>query len=1101
MPQSKFRICQTAFLFAAVVFGLMLSSSANAQGRLPRADYYNNYGINAPYFQADYLDAGKSFQRGYNRAYKFGNRRHLDSICHLTMMGECYYHVGNYADAVNQYEQALALYLSYQAENWQRRVRIPQQIQANSGAFQQSKVNWGVPRRNSVPARLPNSFGMLFGQLDSERTLQEGGVVQNAEIYKVDVVEIMRCTALCMHRRRVIKGAIAKYDPFTDQLVSGLSVSGAGNGSVMGAFNGVLLGIAYASMEEWEKAARMLTSSLQLKGMDHALKPVAMVELAQLALKTERYAEAGTLAMEASLAAGVYSQYDLVEEALGIGTTVHLMRAKSAYPPLENAILWAKANKARMLQASLIVKLAECLAEAGDSKGASFVLRQASGPINNRNSLPNAVVSARLKYVGAITQFLDGNFRGGMSSLSASLQHFQKGSKWLYQLRLADQLVAKGSITERQADLLYSALLRDPTDQDWKRDPMEAIAFLASPHVGSMEVWLDVTVNRLNHKQALEVSELVRRHRFFSYLPFGGRLMAFRWMIHAPEEALSANALAQRTNFLNTNPVYKKLYDRANQIQRELATLPLKPASKTPEEHQQGELLKELASISDTQEAILASLALRREPAEMVFPPQIKTSELQESLSPEQLALVSIATSKGYHIYLLTNQSIQYVGLSDGRQVLRGVGGLLKDAGLMDSALDIKTLEETKWKETARELKLKLFGDGSDEVWPKFKELVVVPDGVLWYLPFEILPIGEGDEEKYLSDIVNIRYSPTLFLAFGPQRPALPIERSAFVTTRFHQRGAAGLATDEFATLLKTMPDAIQYDKQIRVPSNYLIAMMDQLVIWSEIKSSKNLPLAMTPIQLDQSKIGKTLDNWMALPWKGPEHIVMPGFHSDGGSGMRGKLNGKDLFLTSMAFMASGSRTALISRWATGGKTSLSLTAQYASNLGKDGSAKAILDARQATRELDLDYENEPRVRSKKSDAVLKAEHPFFWASHMLLGIPDNRPTETDDPDSDEVVDGMAGDADVAKDAADADADKGAMKDVKVDDAKDAEVKPEDAGAAIDDEGNVAKKAEEANTVEKPAVVKPLPKSETKKEEKPKKKPVVRFGTKPKKDK
>ena len=28
----------------------------------------------------------------------------------------------------------------------------------------------------------------------------------------------------------------------------------------------------------------------------------------------------------------------------------------------------------------------------------------------------------------------------------------------------------------------------------------------------------------------------------------------------------------------------------------------------------------------------------------------------------------------------------------------------------------------------------------------------------------------------------------------------------------------------------------------------------------------------------------------------------------------------------------------------------------------------------------------------KKTDPVLNAQHPFFWAGPMLLGIPDNRP-------------------------------------------------------------------------------------------------------------
>jgi tetratricopeptide (TPR) repeat protein len=995
----KSKIGKLPIAFCLVLAFLCLPEQVHGQaGRLPKRDYYVNYSNNAPYFLADYKDALKRFSRGYNTAvYKLGNRRFLDSVCYLTMMGECHFHMGEYADAINLYEQALRLYLSYQAEGWQARLQMPQLIPANNNAFVQSKINWGVPKRRSAIARVPDTFSMLFGRLDSERALSEGGLVQNAEIYKVDVVEIMRCTALCLHRRREIKGPISKYDPFTNQLVTGLSVAGVGNGSVMGAYNGVLLGIAQASMEDWTLSARTLKSSLQLNGMDHSLTPVALLEMANIAAVTENYSAASNLALEASYLAGIFGQYDLVEEALGIGTTVHLMASRSAYPPLENAIKWASFKKAKLLQASLTVKLAECFAEAGDAKTSAAWLGRANQPISNRNSLPNAVVSARLKYVGAVIHFLKGDFRKGSAALIAALKHFQKGSRWLYQLGLADQLVVSGSITHRQGELLYTALLRDPTDLDWRTDPLEAIAFLASAHVGPMERWFDIVVSRLNHQRALEISDLVRRHRFFSYLPLGGRLMAFRWMVHAPPESLTQNALAQRTKFLNSNTQYKLLYDRANLIRKELLALPVKPVPQSPEDVQQIKLLKQLAAISQTQEAILASYALRREPAEMVFPPQGNMSELQQLMRPDQLALVSLETASGYHSFLMNSQAVQYVGLSDGRNVLRSVAGLLKEAGLMEVVLDVKTLQEEEWKESARQLKVNLFGESSDASWSVFKELVVVPDGVLWYLPFEILPVGEADDEKFLSELVNIRYSPTLFLAFGPQRPVRPLERSVVVTARMHQRGESDLSKLEFESLVKKMPEAIKFDTQVKVPSNYLASLFDQLVIWSEIKSTKNLPLAMMPMQIDQSKTGTSIEAWMSLPWAGPEHIVMPGFHSDGGGGLRRKLNGTDLFLTSIGLMASGSRTALISRWATGGKTSLALTGEYASKLAKLGPTRAILESRQSTREMVLDYENEPRIRFKKSDPVLKAEHPFFWASHMLFGIPDNSPPPADD--------------------------------------------------------------------------------------------------------
>ena len=498
-----------AQLLVALIVAAMILQGAPLYGQsrqLPNPNYYQAFG---QFYLAEYQDAGKDFTRGANSAYKQGTQRYLDSICFWTMMAECHYHLGNYADAIPLYEQSLELYLAYQGQQWQSRLQPLPVIQADNSVAARVRITWGTPSRKALIPRMPSTFPVLFGRLDSERAFQEGGVVDNAEIKQIDVNEIMRCAALALHRRRVIKGPTSQYDPFSVRLVNGLNAAGTGNGTLMGAYNGVLLGIAQASMNEWDRAAKTLNNSLQFNGgMDHPLTPVALIELANIGLETQNYAVANTLALEASYSAAVFYQYDLVEEALGLGTTIHLLQSKTAYPPLEFAIVWAGKEKARLMQASLIVKLAECLAESGQTDLAATVLRQINGPINSRNSLGGAVVSARAKYVAALVRFLEADFVGGSADLSAALSAFQTGSLWLYRLGLADQLVVSGNVRERQADLLYGVLLHDPSDLDWRMDPLEAIAFLASNHVGPMERWFDIVVERKDMDRAINIAEL-----------------------------------------------------------------------------------------------------------------------------------------------------------------------------------------------------------------------------------------------------------------------------------------------------------------------------------------------------------------------------------------------------------------------------------------------------------------------------------------------------------------------------------------------------------------------------------------------------------------
>jgi len=117
--------------------------------------------------------------------------------------------------------------------------------------------------------------------------------------------------------------------------------------------------------------------------------------------------------------------------------------------------------------------------------------------------------------------------------------------------------------------------------------------------------------------------------------------------------------------------------------------------------------------------------------------------------------------------------------------------------------------------------------------------------------------------------------------------------------------------------------------------------------------------------------------------------MILPGYQSPGIS-LKGRNVGSDMFLTTIGLMAAGSRTILINRWNTAGKTSFQLTGTYAAKLKSDGNAAALNQARQLVRESDLDLANEPRLKAKGVEEAIKAEHPFFWASPILLGVPDD---------------------------------------------------------------------------------------------------------------
>ena len=314
--------CQPSFLVSvrlqaigliAIWVGVMVfATSSEAQVRmnqpqgrsnpLPKANYYTVF---PDLYQGEYRRAIKNYQSLLRSAYKDVNGPFLDSVCYLTMMGECHYHVGDYPKAVEAYEAAIKIYISRSA--WEARTQVPAIIAPNQTAVARAKVSWFASKRTTSIGVFPRTYSYLLGRLDNERVLREGGAIQNPEARPVDVLEAMRCCALALHRRKELKGSTCKVDPLTTQFVQALTKQNLTSANVVGTWKGVLAGIALASAENNAKAVGYLKRSLQVAGrFDHPLTPVALCELGNLSMANGKYADAIQYFLEASHSAAVF---------------------------------------------------------------------------------------------------------------------------------------------------------------------------------------------------------------------------------------------------------------------------------------------------------------------------------------------------------------------------------------------------------------------------------------------------------------------------------------------------------------------------------------------------------------------------------------------------------------------------------------------------------------------------------------------------------------------------------------------------------------------------------------------------------------------------
>jgi hypothetical protein len=160
--------------------------------------------------------------------------------------------------------------------------------------------------------------------------------------------------------------------------------------------------------------------------------------------------------------------------------------------------------------------------------------------------------------------------------------------------------------------------------------------------------------------------------------------------------------------------------------------------------------------------------------------------------------------------------------------------------------------------------------------------------------------------------------------------------------------------------------------------------MWDRLIVLDDLDTRAASSLAWSPIPTDKGKFGTKLADWMTLPFGGPDQVVLPGFHTPAESGLKRGADGDEIFVTLCALMSTGTRTVLMTRWRTGGQTSIDLVREFVQELPRTAASNAWQRSVQLVMSSDIDPEREPRAKLSVTDDLLQAEHPLFWAGYLL---------------------------------------------------------------------------------------------------------------------
>jgi len=979
---------------ACIALAALLATNGTLRGQVPGRSFPSNdyYSALQVFLDGDVVRAARGFDR--MSRMKTLNAEWVDSIARHAMLGECKYQMGDLGGALDQYTAALNIYLANPA--WLLGLELPPRLAADTRSTR-SLPTWGPGARPIRMARMPAHIQSRQGNSAEQnlRALRQGGVVAQPYYVLIDVAEIIRCTALAIRRRAEILGPVAGFDEINSRVITALSARPAPAGHWTQAWISAMLGSAYAGGGDVEQAVGELKRSVLAGGLDHNLTSTSLLELGKLAFATGKFAQAAIFFQDASLAAGAAAyddawQYEVVGEAMRWGLSTHLALGRTGvYGPLGPATVWAHRFGPQTLESSLMLLSAEGLSAGGDYQKASALLDQALRGLRRRE-IVRGRVGVRIQFVRAQAAVQKGDAASGASALVDVMKFQRSASTRLFQIAVTDRLVASNTVTSRQAVLLYAEVLRDPRAADWMEDPLESLSVLSIPHPAPYQHWIDLVVARKEIDSALRISDQLRRHRFYSTLPLGGRVLNLRWMLEGPVESLPADVVLQRQAFLARHQGYARLSGQAAQLRRALRELQPENAGEPERDEklrQQSELATQLAQIGRQQEQVLAAVALSREASLPVFPPTTDPTVVQEQLEDGQRALVYVATEQAVYAFMLGGEKYSSWRLEAASQVRAAIPKLLREMGHYDRNQELSAgdLKNDEWKKTSAEILKAVTADAPATAWDEFDELIFIPDGTLWYLPMQALQIEEGDRYVSVIDKVRVRYAPTISLAVPGSVPRVRVGRTALALGRLHPKGEASEATELLDDLRAEDATIFQIPEKPLPLSSSLITSYDRLLVLRDLTNDTSGPYDWAPLDLDRNRRDGTLHSWMALPWGGPQQLLLPGFHTPAENGLKRGGTGNDLFLTACGLMASGSRTVMLSRWRDGGHTTHELMREFLRELPHRSAAGAWQRSVRLATAADLDLAREPRLNSTGTDTALKAEHPFFWGGYVLI--------------------------------------------------------------------------------------------------------------------
>ena len=724
--------------------------SVEPVGQYPTREYY--IGLEA-YRAGDLKSAFDLFEASVRNSRRNLEGRYIEAIPGLAMSGECLWQMGDLPSCrqkADQIIQILNRHRFLRGVNWNNAIQPGVAVSKRAFLWPDAAAVRVASFRDKLP--------VASGQQITRETLQQGGTIETPSVRNLDVAEIMRGIAIASYRRRVLLGPLSENDPGANLLLDSIKYPAEPPLPIGKTMIGAARSVGYFGKRDDQRIIGDAQNIGFYGGTAHPLSAITMLAATNALVGSKKPETAIPVAMRTVHVAAALGQLEFIGEAFQLAAGSANTQQAGQLAQSASLIAGALIRESRFATLHCLIAGADAAVTAGNLEMATKMLSSAQALASRRDvTLPR--FNAYASYVGSriaaasgstITSTQSSELDQAMVPMITFALNTRNRRQVLvsmprvYQFNLIQQAIGNSRADNTVARLLES-YCEDPPVQVWRRDPVDGLAAVMVDRSAAHVARVNMAAATGYGENLLQAIDSMLASRFHRQLPMGGRIAQVRAIARADEKDLPP-AVAEMRNKPG-NPISEV---------RKAVAIAGKPT---------------LAGMTAA-EAKACVAALSR-----IHLPQVTLPTLEKKAPaaklPAKTGLLTF-TSVGKRVYatLSAKNKIVMWTINGSSRIPSEIGKVLRGIGVGKTRGD-RIPEDESWKEDAVALRRHLIPEDATITAEKFDELIIVPDGPLWYLPFELLPLLEADSPLFGDQIKNpLRCDSGIGLATDIREPS-----------------------------------------------------------------------------------------------------------------------------------------------------------------------------------------------------------------------------------------------------------------------------------------------------------------------------------------